>query len=204
MDRCTGTPSPTSTARSSKSLLCLGVPDDVAPRLERPVLASPSPAADEVRARHWKPADMCAMFSFHILDLPKFPLGPSREATRSSSGRPRQRPSTLTASSCRKPCASADPDEGPPVRHADGGSEQAAGEELRRGPHGVEQGFKFRQDKDAKAYYDHAIVCAQHRSIADDLVAGLSGKQRARLARQASPPASAPSCRAGRRAQRPR
>jgi len=43
------------------------------------------------------------------------------------------------------------------------------------------QGFKFRQDKDAKAYYDHAIVCAQHRSIADDLVAGLSGKQRAEI-----------------------
>jgi hypothetical protein len=43
------------------------------------------------------------------------------------------------------------------------------------------QGFKFREDKDAKAYYDHAIVCAQHRTIADDIVAGLSGKQRAEI-----------------------
>ncbi len=43
------------------------------------------------------------------------------------------------------------------------------------------QGFRFRTGKDAEAYYDHAIVCAQHRTIADEIIAGLSCKQRAEM-----------------------
>lgn len=43
------------------------------------------------------------------------------------------------------------------------------------------RGFKFREDKDGKAYCDHAIVCAQHRTIADDIIAGMSAKQRAEI-----------------------
>jgi hypothetical protein len=38
--------------------------------------------------------------------------------------------------------------------------------------------FKFREGKDAENYYDVAIVCAQHRTIADEIVALLSPKQR--------------------------
>jgi hypothetical protein len=38
--------------------------------------------------------------------------------------------------------------------------------------------FKFREGKEAQNYYDYAIVCAQHRSIADGIIATLSDRQR--------------------------
>lgn len=41
--------------------------------------------------------------------------------------------------------------------------------------------FKFREGKDAEAYYDYAIVCAQHRTIADEIVSLLSVKQKAEM-----------------------
>ena len=41
--------------------------------------------------------------------------------------------------------------------------------------------FRFREGKDAQAYYDYAIVCAQHRSVADEIIASLSIKQKAEM-----------------------
>jgi hypothetical protein len=38
--------------------------------------------------------------------------------------------------------------------------------------------FRFREGKDAEAYYDAATACAQHRTIADEIIASLSDKQR--------------------------
>jgi hypothetical protein len=39
--------------------------------------------------------------------------------------------------------------------------------------------FKFPKGKDAQALYDAAIVCAQHRTIADDIINMLDAKKRA-------------------------
>jgi hypothetical protein len=41
--------------------------------------------------------------------------------------------------------------------------------------------FRFREGKDAENYYDAAIVCAQHRTIADEIIGSLSGKQRTEM-----------------------
>jgi hypothetical protein len=41
--------------------------------------------------------------------------------------------------------------------------------------------FKFPTGKDAEALYDAAIVCAQHRSLADDIIAMLDPKKRAEM-----------------------
>jgi hypothetical protein len=43
------------------------------------------------------------------------------------------------------------------------------------------QVFKFRQGKDAGNYYDAAIVCAQHRTIANEIVSLLSVKQKSEM-----------------------
>jgi hypothetical protein len=39
--------------------------------------------------------------------------------------------------------------------------------------------FKFRTDKEAEAYYDHALVCAANRPLADSIMAGLSDRKKA-------------------------
>ena len=41
--------------------------------------------------------------------------------------------------------------------------------------------FKFREGKDAENYYDSAIVCAQHRTIANEIISLLSGKQKSEM-----------------------
>ena len=43
------------------------------------------------------------------------------------------------------------------------------------------QAFKLPTGKEAESYYSCAIVCAEHRTIADDIIAGLSGKQRSEM-----------------------
>jgi hypothetical protein len=43
------------------------------------------------------------------------------------------------------------------------------------------QAFKFREGREAEDYYAVAIVCAQHRTIADEIVAGLRPKQRSEM-----------------------
>jgi hypothetical protein len=41
--------------------------------------------------------------------------------------------------------------------------------------------FKFPSGKDYNALYDHAIICAQHRSIAQEMLDGLSLQQRVEM-----------------------
>jgi hypothetical protein len=43
------------------------------------------------------------------------------------------------------------------------------------------QAFKFREGKEAENYYDAAIVCAQHRTIANEIVSLLSVKQKSEM-----------------------
>ena len=43
------------------------------------------------------------------------------------------------------------------------------------------QAFKFREGKDAENYYDAAIVCAQHRTIANEIVSLLNVKQKSEM-----------------------
>jgi hypothetical protein len=43
------------------------------------------------------------------------------------------------------------------------------------------QAFKFREGKDAENYYDAAIVCAQHRTIANEIVSLLDVKQKSEM-----------------------
>lgn len=40
------------------------------------------------------------------------------------------------------------------------------------------KGFGFPESKEASSFYDHAIICAQHRDLADAIIAELSVKQR--------------------------
>jgi hypothetical protein len=51
--------------------------------------------------------------------------------------------------------------------------------------------FKFREGKDAENYYDAAIVCAQHRTIANEIIASASSK-RPKWECSGSPSGSAP------------
>jgi hypothetical protein len=41
--------------------------------------------------------------------------------------------------------------------------------------------FKFPTGKDAERFYDEAIVCAQHRQIAETIISALDGKQKAEM-----------------------
>jgi hypothetical protein len=43
------------------------------------------------------------------------------------------------------------------------------------------QAFKFREGREAENYYDSAIVCAQHRTIANEIVSLLSAKQKTEM-----------------------
>ena len=43
------------------------------------------------------------------------------------------------------------------------------------------QAFKFREGKEAENYYDAAIVCAQHHTIANEIVSLLSVKQKSEM-----------------------
>ena len=43
------------------------------------------------------------------------------------------------------------------------------------------RGFKFREGKDAEYYYDNAIVCAQHRTLADEIISLLSERQKSEM-----------------------
>jgi hypothetical protein len=64
---------------------------------------------------------------------------------------------------------------------------RAAGANKPNGKHYAEafrewkQAFKFREGKEAENYYDAAIVCAQHHTIANEIVSILSVKQKAEM-----------------------
>jgi hypothetical protein len=47
--------------------------------------------------------------------------------------------------------------------------------------YGWKRAFKFPEGKDAEALYDHAMICAEHRAIADEIIAGLTDKQKAEM-----------------------